>query len=175
MDLAKIVRELLRDGAMFVELSKSAKREGNVRLEKCYGRAAIFASWSALEGWVNYACSDFSKLSRDKMTLWEQAFLKERRVEIDKNGEFRISSQADFHPTSFKLCFLFRRFGGYRVREENEKLWSDFKEIENLRNLLVHPSSEKQELKVDANTAEKAMDTTKTLVMLLKDKIYHKK
>lgn len=174
MDLAKIVKDLLKDSEMFVELAKSAKREENVKLEKSYSRAAIFASWSALEGWVNYVCSDFSKLSRDKITLWEQAFLKERRVEIDKDGTFRISSQTDFRPTHVKLCVLFNRFGEYSVRKNDPKLWGDFKEIENLRNLLVHPSSEKKEPLVNAETAEKALSVTKALALLLKDKIYHK-
>jgi hypothetical protein len=106
--------------------------------------------------------------------LWERAFLREKRVEIDNDEAFRISTQTDFQPTSVKLCFLLLRFGDYSLRKTDLKLWGDFKEIEKTRNLLVHPSFEKQEPRVNSEVAEKALRVTKAVTMVLKDKIYNK-
>jgi hypothetical protein len=175
MDLAKIVKQLLKDAEIFTGYARDAKKEGSIEIEGMYSRAAIFASWSALEGWVNYVCSDFSKLDNDKINLWEQAFLSEKRVEISEEGTFLISSQDNFQPTSTKLCFLFTRFGGYSFRKNRENLWSDLKKIEDIRNSIVHPSSGKKEILVNCKIAEEALNVTKQTVELLKDKIYHKK
>jgi hypothetical protein len=172
VDLAKTVKHLLRDSDVFLDFARDAKKAGNSELEERYSRATVIASWCALEGWVNYVCSDFSRLADDKVNMLEKSFLREKKIDMSKDGVFEITTRNDFQSTTVKLSFLLRRFGDYSVRAQQPKVWNDFKQMENARNLLVHPSFEKEELHIDARVAEKALRVTKQMTALLKEKIY---
>ncbi len=173
MNLSLTTRELLKDATYFNDRIKSAAGK-DVVTERRYCRALIFASWSALEGWVNYVCSDFAKLPEPKLSAYERAFLMEKRISITEDGEVHISNQDSYQKTLAKLCYVLKKFGGYSFPKDSD-LWRQLKEAQRIRHCLVHPKMGAPDIRIDARAARLFLDVTKQTILLLASKIYGKK
>jgi hypothetical protein len=173
MSLSRLVTSLLEDSKSFLLLARNEERAGNDRMKLTYSRAVFLTAFSALEGWVNYISVSFAYLNNLQISEFERAFLQEKRIEIDDAGDVKITNQDNFQKTSKKMVFILKKFGNYDILKEKQKLWSDFKELERIRNALVHPKKREEEVIVSLRDAERCFEVIDNLVNTLKDKIYH--
>lgn len=126
MNLARLTRDLLKDAAHFHDQMKKASGT-DPSAEARYCRALIFAAWSAMEGWINYVCSDFATLTERKLSSYERAFLMEKRIEITEDGQLSVSNRDNYQKTIAKLCYVLRRFGNYSIPKDSS-LWHQLQE-----------------------------------------------
>lgn len=171
MNLDKFVKDLINDSKYFLDQAKESNEE---KMKLRYIRAVITTIWSALEGWINCVSSDFVLLPEKKLQLHEKAFLSEKKFELTKKGEFKITKRDQYNTIEDKILFLLKRFGNYEINK-NSKLWNNFKITKKLRNGLVHPKLGKIETKnLTIKNAEIAINSVIDMLKLLTKKIYKK-
>ena len=171
MNLDKFVKDLINDSKYFLDKAKEIIDKKN---KLRYIKAVITTIWSALEGWINCVSSDFVLLPETKLQLHEKAFLLEKKFELTKRGEFKITEQDQYNSIEDKILFLLKRFGNYEINK-NSKLWNDFKITKKLRDALVHPKSERIETKnLTIKNAEISIDSVIEILKLLTVKIYRR-
>ena len=173
MSVANLVTSLLSDSKAFLFLARDAARNGQNDLALSYSRAIFFSSWSAMEGWVNYIAYSFARTD-NTLSKYEVAFLREKKIEMDKNAIIRITNQDDYKPTLKKLLFVLQRFGDYNLKQNQPSLWNDLKDMERIRHSIVHPKTRDEELNLRLEDAEKCHKTTLQIIDVLKDKIFGK-
>lgn len=172
MTLDNFVKELILDSRYFLE---KAKDTNDNKIKNRYIKAVITTIWAALEGWINCVSSDFVLLSEEKLHLHERAFLKEKQIALNKKGKFEITNRDKYNSTEDKLLFLLYTFGNYEI-DKNTKFWSDFKKIKKLRDGLIHPKEGKVDMKsITIKNAETAINSVVEVLILLTQKIYHRK
>lgn len=171
MTLSQQVVDLLDDANNFLFYANDASRQKDEKQKLMYSRAVIIASYSAFEGWINYLASSFADHNAHvEITQYEKAFLLEKKIEINDNGDIQITRQDKYENTCKKLQFILKRFGNYDIKRDNPQLWSDLKNIEEIRNLLVHPKKTKDK-KIDLKDAEFCLKTITKVIEILKQKI----
>jgi len=173
MTLSQQVIDLLDDSNNFLFYAKQQDREGHEKHKLMYSRAVIITSYSALEGWLNYISSSFAEQDDSSvLNQYEKAFLLEKKIEIDDNGDIQITNQDKYENTTKKLQFILKKFGNYDIKNNDPKLWSDFKKFEKIRNILVHPKRNSSDKKISLDDAEFCLNTITQIIQILKDKIY---
>jgi len=172
MTLSQQVIDLIDDANNFLFYAKQKDREGDDKQKLMYSRAVIIASYSALEGWINYISSSYAdQENTSEINQYEKAFLLEKKIEIDDNGDIQITNQDKYENSCKKLQFILKKFGCYDLKRMDSSLWSDLKKIERIRNLLVHPKKSSDE-KISLEDAEFCLNTITKIVEILKSKIY---
>jgi hypothetical protein len=171
LSVAKLVTSLLTDSKSFQFLARDASRKGQNELALSYSRAIFFCSWSAMEGWVNYIAYSFAKTD-NTLTKYEKAFLIEKKIEVDNNGDVRITNQDDYKPTMKKLIFVMKKYGNYNLKTGQPTVWSDLKNMERKRHSIVHPKTRNEEFNLELTDAEKCCETILQVINLLKEKVY---
>jgi len=172
MSLSNLLTNLLSDGERFLNLARNCDREGLEELKLSYCRAVFFTSWSALEGWIKYISYSFMNIQSD-ISLFEKAFLMEKRIEINENGEIEIQQSDIFYPTLKKIQYIFLKIGQYDLKHENSDLWRRLYEIQRKRNEIVHPNTREEDLVINYDYAAICYNTIKETINLLIEKIYH--
>jgi len=174
LSLSKLVSSLLEDGKTFLLLARDASRKGHDSLALSYCRAVFFSAWSALEGWINYIAKSFAETDHS-LSMYEIAFLKEKRLEVTEDGIVRLTNQDEYRSTLTKLVFILRKFGGdFDLKHSQPDLWRELKEIEQMRHGIMHPKTREQEIRLNIKDAEKCFNVTVKLVNLLRDRIFER-
>jgi len=173
LSVANLVTSLLSDSKAFLFLARDADRNGQNDLALSYSRAIFFSSWSAMEGWVNYIAYSFARTD-NTLSKYENAFLREKKIEMDKNAIIRITNQDDYKPTLKKLLFVLRRFGDYNLKQNQPDLWNDLMDMERIRHSIIHPKTRDEEMNMTLNDAEKCRKVILRIIDLLKEKIFGK-
>ena len=172
MSFGRLVTTLLEDSNKSLIFARDELQKGNESLSSYYIRSVFFISWSALEGWINYASHSFASTDRT-LTEFEVAFLKEKRIEIDDDGLLKITNQDAYEPTLKKLLYILQKFGnGFDLRHSMPDLWRELKEVESKRHALVHPKNREIEIQLDIADAEKCFNTIRNTIEIVKTKIY---
>lgn len=165
----KFVKSLVKQSREFLSLAKVTKNDDFTK--DMYLKASVAFSWFGLEGFVNLFFDDFIAIS-DSLELHEVAFLKESKIEFDQ-GNFEIKGNK-YNSTKDKILFLLLRFGNYKV-DKSSKLWQRLNQLEDIRNLLVHPKRNKQNIKqFQIKHAQDALDTIIEIIKLMYKKINKK-
>jgi len=173
MTLSQQVTDLLDDSKNFLFYAKKEEREGQQKHKLMYARAVIVTSYSALEGWINYISLSFIEQKNSSLlNSCEKAFLMEKKIEIDNQGNFQITKQDKYENTTKKLQFILNKFGNYDIKSNDPQLWSDFKKFEKIRNSLVHPKHNSNDNQITLNDAEFCFNTITKIIQTLKDRIY---
>jgi hypothetical protein len=172
VSLGKLISSLLEDSKKYLILARDCERKQQKEFMLSYCRAVFFGSWSALEGWINYIAYSFVNTDHS-LNQYEIALLTEKRIEVDDDGKIQITKQDEYRSTLKKLLFVFRRFGNdFDLKHNQADLWRRLREIEHIRNLIVHPKDTEHDIPISLKEAEKCYDTVQTTIDLLKEKIY---
>lgn len=163
---ARSIKLLIREADQFLS---DAKVEKDPFLKSMYIKASIAFSWFGLEGTINLILSDFILLKN--VQLLEKAFMEEKNIEYN-DGDFSLGGRR-YHTTQEKLLFLLRRFGNYQIKK-SDKIWIKLRNLKEWRDALVHPKEDNSISTFTANNAEIAIDTSRSLIKLLYNKIYKK-
>jgi len=171
MSFSKLLSDLIDDGNRFLNLARESQRKGEDYLLNSYCRAVFFSSWSALEGWIKYVSMSFIDVYPD-LSLYEKAFLLEKRLEINENGDILITNSDSYKPALLKLQYIFKKFGSYDFKHEEDDLWMKLNEIQKKRNELVHPKTREKDLVINYDSAENCYKNINKVIEIIKNKIF---
>ena len=129
--------------------------------EKEYNHiSSVLLAWASLEAYINALCESLSKGTR--LTPLEKAFLNELEYYVDDEGN--IKQKAAKPSTSKKILFLLQNFSKKSINKfKQTELWKDIKDIEELRNRILH-YKEKKDINVDLKRAQKCRDVAKEAI-----------
>lgn len=158
-------RELIRFAENQIELAENGD-SGNANL---YVVPAIILSWIAVEAFMNNMLDDFADLPEDIFPLHEVAFMKERRIDFNSEGQnvgtFTINDKRpDYRILEEKISFLLAKFGS-APNYRGDSLWQKFSRFRQVRNRLVHP---RQSSGLDMPTIDESKEYVETAQEIIK-------
>lgn len=171
MTLSNLLSSLTEDGSRFLNLARDCQRKGEKVLLDTYCRAVFFTSWSALDGWIKYISYSFLEID-PSLTEFEKAFLTEKKIDVNDNGEIEIFNTDHYKPSLLKLQYIFKKFGDYDLKHLEPDIWRNLNEIQSKRNLLVHPKTRDEDLVINYDSAENCYNTINEVISLFKTKIF---
>ena len=136
--------DYLEDSYQFMLSAKKASTSGDEKTAKRYYRAAVFCAASSLESFVNYIADSFAKAGT--LTIHQIAFLNDKAIAFSLDKKDAVE-KLEFHRIEDKLRLLFYKFDNdfdFKV-----PFWSQMLEFKNLRDSLVHPRNQEDEVKVE--------------------------
>lgn len=120
----------------------AAGRQSTEREQQRFYRASVFYAASALEAFVNYIADTFA--AGDVLEPFDRAFLLDRKFGL-RGGEFTILETTEFHRIDDKLRLLLHKFcPSFDLSKEAS--WSQFNELKDLRDSIVHPRHEEDDV-----------------------------
>lgn len=137
-----------------------------------------FMAWVAIESYINNIIDDLNSLPSDMFKIHEKAFLEEKRLKFCESGvdigEFILEGK-EYRKLEEKIFFILRRFGKNKIdKVKNDRLWQDFIDFKEMRNILVHPKKSKgAELNYDK--VNKYIDTAKEIIQFVSKCIYNER
>ena len=139
--------------------------------------ASILFSWIAIELFVNNMMIDFISTGSDKFELHELAFMKEKNLNFESNGEyigeFRISNNDSYKRLEDKIVFLTTKFSPSDKTNKSGDLWRRFKSFKSLRDSFTHPNKEK-EIEVNEELTKQCLECSKDVIRDLAKKVWKK-
>ena len=136
-----LIIHLFEDATYFLEKAQKYERT-NVLISRRYIRVAVISAFAGLEALVNTLC----EIAADhpppqEWGLPEQALVGESRVELSKEGYFRIRGKR-IYSLEDKLKFFHWCLYGVPISDD-KMVWTAFLQAKTFRNKIVHPSQRK--------------------------------
>jgi hypothetical protein len=130
----RIAEALFEDAEYFLKAARYYERK-NQKRARTYVRASVITAFAALESLVNFYC--FWIAEHGDVEPHEEAFLREKRFELAKEGYFEMRTSR-FSSLEQKVRFLHWWSKNIPIPKRSAA-WSAFIEATKLRNSLVHP------------------------------------
>lgn len=128
------VNHLFEDSKFFLEQAKSQGGRDRRKWRRNI-RTSIITAFAALEALVNTLLCVLDE--GNDLELAERAFVREKRVELAKDGYLELGEQ-QFRSLEQKIRFLHWRIKGTRLPKGNV-VWKSLIVATRVRNNLVHP------------------------------------
>lgn len=140
--------DYLKDSKYFYE--KAESHQGDEELAKRYYRASVFCAASALEAFVNFAGNTIE--TAGILDQNEVAYINDKVLEVVPS-KGTTEPKAKFNSIEGKLKFLINRLK-VDIKIDRDSRWSDFKDFKKLRDRLVHPKEENDEVSIQEYSSE---------------------
>lgn len=129
--------------------------------------SVILNSWCSLEGYINFITS-IAKCAK-KLYPHEKAFLNEKKLRVNDNGEF--TEGREYYPTATKILFILNRFSSVSPNKFKQTiLWNNIKISEDIRNILTHPKEDLNFSLINKSKAEFVNNTVREAINYLNKK-----
>jgi hypothetical protein len=133
--------DYIQDSFLFYKLAEKSAST-NEREARMYYRASVFCAASSLEAFVNFIGDTLKK--GDTMDKNEIAFLNDLALEMSPT-KAKIESRTKYYSVDSKIKFILKRFN-VPFDTKIATPWRHFIEFKTLRDSLVHPRNQTDEL-----------------------------
>ena len=162
--------DYLKDSKYFYEEAESHK--GDEELAKRYYRASVFCAASALEAFINFIGNTIE--TAGTLEVNEVAYINDQVLEVVPS-KGTTERKTKFNSIEGKLKFLIKRLDVDIVIDRDSN-WSDFKEFKKLRDRLIHPKEEDDEVSIKDYSLElkKGLNSNIYLIDKVAKKLFSK-
>jgi hypothetical protein len=126
------------DAKAFLEAAQSRENDNNFRSSDAFCRASLLVGFASFEAFLHSVSMDFVDSQHPDLSIHDVALLREKEVNLDKDGAFEISEKPKFARLEERVLFLYRRFSGKKF-DRTKSFWSLLQTGIKLRNEIVHP------------------------------------
>lgn len=162
--------DYLTDSKYFYE--KAVSSSANEELAKRYFRASVFCAASALEAFVNFVGSTID--TANTIDINEIAYINDIVLEVSPS-KGKTEKRTKFNPIDGKLKFIITRLN-VNIDIDKDANWSNFKQFKKLRDRLVHPREEDDDvsLKEYKNELKKGLNANLYIIDKITNKLFSK-
>jgi hypothetical protein len=133
-------------------------------------------AWAAIEAFVNSMSDDFASLPEGMFQLHERALLQEKRIKFKADGMQAgtfVLDGTEHRPLEEKIVFLLVNFGKADPADIRAgSLWNDFQCFKKIRDRLMHPRRDSDDLQLDIPTVESFIEIAKQIISLIAQKVW---
>lgn len=140
--------DYLKDSKYFYKEAES--NQGDEDLAKRYYRASVFCAASALEAFINFVGNTIE--TAGTLELNEVAYINDQVLEVIPS-KGTTERKTKFNSIEGKLKFLINRLK-VDIEISTDSNWSNFRKFKRLRDRLIHPKEENDEVSIQEYSSE---------------------
>lgn len=162
--------DYLKDSKHFYELAESYK--GEEEIAKRYYRASVFCAASALEAFINFIGNTID--TADTLEVNEIAYINDQVLEVIPS-KGTTERKVKYNSIDGKLKFLIKRLN-VDISLDKDANWTTFKEFKSLRDRLIHPKADDDEVSISEYSAKlkKGLNSNIYLIDKVAKKLFSK-
>jgi len=162
--------DYLKDSKYFYEEAEAHHEDEE--LAKRYYRASVFCAASALEAFINFIANTIETAGTFEVN--EVAYINDQVLEVVPS-KGTTERKTKFNSIEGKLKFLIKRLNVDIIIDRGPN-WSNFKDFKRLRDRLIHPKEEADEVSIQDYSAElkKGLNSNIYLIDKVAKKLFSK-